>query len=135
MTNCQGKILAIDDEPIILDLIKLNLENEGYSVDICNSAEDAFQLNLSIYDFIIADVIMGKIKGAEFANKLKQNPETSHIPIILCLEKGSEDDIVTGLRAGIDDYIMKPISMRELTARIKSILRRHKINSSHNKKN
>lgn len=127
MTNCQGKILAIDDEPIVLDLIKFNLENEGYSVDILNSAEEALQLDLSIYDFIIADVKIGKISGIEFANKVKQNPVTSHIPIVICSEKGMEGDMINGLRLGIDGYIVKPFSMRELTARVQSILRRNSI--------
>lgn len=127
MTNCQGKILAIDDEPIVLDLIKYNLENEGYSVDVLNSNEDAFKLDLSKFNLIIADVRMGAISGIEFANKVKQNPKTSHIPIIICAEKGMKNDVVDGLRSGVDDYIIKPISMRELVARVGSILRRHSI--------
>lgn len=127
MTNCQGKILAIDDEPIVLDLIKYNLENEGYSVDVLNSNEDAFKLDLSKFNLIIADVRMGAISGIEFANKVKQNPKTSHIPIIICAEKGMKNDVVDGLRSGVDDYIIKPVSTRELVARVGSILRRHSI--------
>jgi DNA-binding response OmpR family regulator len=132
MIDCQGEILAIDDELIVLDLIKYNLENEGYSVDILNNVEDAFQADLSKYNLIIADVMMGTISGIEFANKLKQNPKTAHIPIIICTEKGLKADVINGLGTDIDDYIIKPLSMRELAARVRSILRRQ---SSTNKSN
>ncbi len=127
MTNCQGKILAIDDEPIVLDLIKFNLENEGYSVDTLNSAEEALRLELSIYDIIIADVKLGEMSGIEFTEKVRQNPKTSHIPIVICSERGMEGDMIYGLRSGVDGYIMKPFSVRELVARVQSILRRHSI--------
>lgn len=130
MTNCQGKILAIDDEPIVLDLIKFNLENEGYFVDTLNSAEEALQIDLSIYDFIIADVKLGELSGIEFVEKVRQNPKTSHIPIVISSEKGMEGDMVYGLKSGVDGYIMKPFSMRELVARVQSILRRHSINNA-----
>lgn len=127
MTNCQGKILAIDDEPIVLDLIKFNLENEGYSVDTLNSAEEALRLELSIYDIIIADVKLGEMSGIEFTEKVRQNPKTSHIPIVICSKRGMEGDMIYGLRSGVDGYIMKPFSVRELVARVQSILRRHSI--------
>lgn len=133
MTNCKGKILVIDDELIVLDLIKYNLENEGYSVDVLNNVEDAFLSDLSKYNLIIADVMMGTISGIEFANKVKQNPKTAHIPIIICSEKGLKGDIINGLRLGVDDYIVKPISMRELIARVGSILRRHSITRNYSK--
>lgn len=125
MTDYKGKILAIDDEKIILELIKFNLENVGYAVDICLSAEDALDLDLTQYNLIITDVMMGEISGIELANRLKANPLTDHIPIILCSAKGLEDDVVVGLNTGADDYIIKPFSMRELTARVQSVLRRH----------
>lgn len=124
MTNRQGKILAIDDEPMLLDMIKYNLENEGYSVDICNSIESALTLNLSTYNLIIYDVTMGKISSIEFLNMLKQNSNTSHIPIIISSEKIFKHNIIDLLKLGADDYILKPIPMRELAARIRSLLRR-----------
>lgn len=128
MTNCQGRILAIDDEPIVLDLIKYNLENEGYSVDISDSIEKANRsVDLSVYDLIITDVKIGKLSGIEFANNVKQNSKTSHIPIVICSDKDMKGEAINGLRSGADDYILKPFSMRELTARIQSILRRHSI--------
>lgn len=127
MTNCQGRILAIDDEPIVLDLIKYNLENEGYSVDISDSIEKANRVDLSVYDLIITDVKIGKLSGIEFANNVKQNSKTSHIPIVICSDKDMKGEAINGLRSGADDYILKPLSMRELVARIRSILRRHSI--------
>lgn len=125
MTEHKGRILAIDDEKIILELIKFNLENEGYVVNTCLSAEDALDLDLTQYTLIITDVMMGEINGIELADRLKANPLTAHIPIILCSAKGQEDDVVAGLNTGADDYIIKPFSMRELIARVQSVLRRH----------
>ena len=125
MTDYKGKILAIDDEKIILELIKFNLESEGYAVDISLSAEEALDLDLTQYTLVIADVMMGDISGIELAHRLKRNPLTAHIPIILCSAKGLEEDVVAGLNTGADDYIIKPFSMRELAARVQSVLRRH----------
>lgn len=124
MTNCQGKILAIDDEPIILDLIKYNIENEGYSVDICNSEEEALNLNLSTYNLIILDVDIDATNSCELINFIKHNSISSHTPIIILSEKKSKQNAIDWLRLGADDYIIKPLSMPGLTARIKSLLRR-----------
>ena len=124
MTNCQGKILAIDDEPIILDLIKFNLENEGYDVDIAFSAEQALTLDLREYSLILLDIMMGEISGIKMAKMLKADIKTSHIPIIFCTPKDTEDDMIMGLNLGADDYIMKPYTVRNVIARVKSVLRR-----------
>ncbi len=122
------KILVIDDEQLICDLIQYNLENEGYIVDSCHSAEDALKLDLAQYNLMIVDVMMGEISGIKFAHVVKQNPDTAHIPLIFCSAKDSEDDIVTGLNSGADDYILKPFSLREMIARVRSVLRRKNIN-------
>lgn len=125
--NAAGKILVVDDEQLICELIQYNLENEGYKVDICNSAEEALRLELENYRLIIVDVMMEEMNGIKFAHTIKQNPETAHIPLIFCSAKDSEDDIVNGLNSGADDYIPKPFSLREMIARVRSVLRRNSI--------
>lgn len=130
MPNRPIRILAIDDEPIILDLIKFNLEKDGYRVDTFSCIKDALKKNLSIYNLIITDVIINDIKSIDFISNIKQNPETTHIPIIICSIKGMEKDVTNSLNAGADDFIVKPFSTRELSARVKSMLRRQCNNAS-----
>lgn len=120
----QIKILVVDDEHTLCDVLKLNLNIEGYEVDIAYSAEEAMKFNLSQYHLIISDVMMDEINGLEFITKLHQDPETSSIPVILCTAKNDESDRVEGLLRGADDYICKPFSMKELILRVKNILRR-----------
>lgn len=124
MTNFQEKILAIDDEPIILDLIKYNLENEEYSVDICTSAKEALNINLSIYNLILLDVDMDAANSIELTNLIKQNAKTTHTPIIILSENKSKHNVIDWLRLGADDYILKPLSMPRLLARVNSLIRR-----------
>lgn len=126
MPNRPFRILAIDDEPIILDLIKFNLEKDGYRVDTFSCIKDALKNNLSIYNLIITDVMINDISNIEFISNIKQNPSTAHIPVIICSAKGMEKDVTESLNAGADDFIAKPFSTRELSARVKSMLRRQK---------
>lgn len=118
------KILVVDDEEILCEVLKLNLESEGYEVDTAHSAEQALQLNLPQYHLILLDVMMGEISGIKLAMMLKKNPLTAFIPIIFCTARDSEDDIVMGLNLGADDYITKPYTIRNVMARVKSVLRR-----------
>ena len=129
MPNRHIRILAIDDEPIILDLIKFNLEKDGYRVDTFSCIKDALKNNLSIYNLIITDVMINDISNIEFISNIKQNPSTAHIPVIICSAKGMEKDVTNSLNAGADDFIAKPFSTRELSARVKSMLRRQKSNT------
>ena len=117
-------ILVVDDEEDLCEILKFNLEVEGYDVDTANSAEEALQMNLTNYNLLLLDVMMGEISGYRLARILREQPETAHIPIIFCTARDSEDDIVTGLNIGADDYIAKPFSTREVIARVKSVLRR-----------
>jgi len=131
--NVSGsKILVIDDEELICDLIKYNLENDGFKVDICHSAEEALTMNLKDYQLMVIDVMMSEMSGVKFAHIVKQNPETAHISIIFCTARDSEDDIIKCLNTGADDYIAKPFSLRELSARVQSVLRRYN-NRNHTK--
>ncbi|MDE7347184.1 MAG: response regulator transcription factor [Muribaculaceae bacterium] len=118
------KILVVDDEPDLCEGLKLNLEIEGYEADTAYSAEEALEMDLTQYDLILLDVMMGKMSGFECARVIKRNPKTAHIPIIFCTAKNADDDMIAGLNLGADDYVTKPYNIRNILARIKSVLRR-----------
>jgi two-component system phosphate regulon response regulator PhoB len=118
------KILIVDDEETLCDVLKLNLEAEGYEADTAYSAEEALKLHLSQYSLILLDIMMGDMNGIQFARLLKNNAETKNIPIIFCTAKDTEDDMVLGLNLGADDYIMKPYTIRNVVTRVRAVLRR-----------
>ena len=118
------RILIVEDEETLCEVLKLNLENEGYDVDIAFSAEQALTYDLKSYSLILLDIMMGEISGIKLAKMLKANVLTSEIPIIFCTARDSEDDMVMGLNIGADDYITKPYTIRNVIARVKSVLRR-----------
>ncbi len=118
------KILAVDDEEDLCEILKFNLEIEGYEVDTASSAEEALKLDLSSYQLILLDVMMGEISGFKMANILRKNEKTINIPIIFLTAKDTENDMLTGFNLGADDYISKPFSLREVIARVKAVLRR-----------
>lgn len=118
------KILIVDDEQDICEILQYNLETEGYEIDTANSAEEALTLPLSGYGLILLDVMMGEMSGFQLASLLKKNPETARIPIIFITALDGEDNTVEGLNIGADDYIAKPLSMKEVKARVKAVLRR-----------
>lgn len=118
------KILVVDDEESLCEILQFNLEVEGYEVDVAFSAEEALKLDLKRYSLILLDVMMGRMSGFRMAQLLKAQPETAQIPIIFCTAKDTEDDTVAGLTLGADDYIAKPFSLREVSARVRSVLRR-----------
>lgn len=130
METIVNKILVIDDEEDICEILKFNLETEGYEVDTANSAEEALKMKLGNYDLLLLDVMMGEISGFHLANMLKKNPETSTIPIIFITARDSENDTVTGFNLGADDYIAKPFAIREVLARVKAVIRRTKGNGA-----
>ena len=128
-----NRILIVDDEETLCEVLKLNLENEGYDVDTAFSAEQALGYNLKEYSLILLDIMMGEISGIKMAKMLKADVATADIPIIFCTARDTEDDMIMGLNLGADDYIMKPYTVRNVIARVKSVLRRtasHKDNSS-----
>ena len=118
------KILVVDDEQDICEILQYNLETEGFEVDTANSAEEALELPLQDYSLILLDVMMGEMSGFQMARRLKNNPVTARVPIIFITALDSEDNLVKGLNIGADDYIAKPLSMKEVKARIKAVLRR-----------
>ena len=127
------RILIVDDEETLCEVLKLNLENEGYDVDIAFSAEQALTYDLKSYSLILLDIMMGEISGIKMVKMMKADVTTADIPIIFCTARDSEDDMVMGLNIGADDYIMKPYTVRNVIARVKSVLRRtagHKGNAT-----
>ena len=118
------RILVVDDEEDLCEILKFNPENEGYEVDTANSAEEALKMNISSYHLLLLDVMMGEISGFKMANLLKKDKKTAQVPIIFITAKDTENDTVTGFNLGADDYISKPFSLREVIARVKAVLRR-----------
>lgn len=118
------RILVVDDEEDLCEILKFNLENEGYVVDTANSAEEALKMDISSYNLLLLDVMMGEISGFKLANMLKKDKKTANVPIIFITAKDTENDTVTGFNLGADDYISKPFSLREVSARVKALLRR-----------
>lgn len=118
------RILVVDDEETLCEALRFNLEAEGYAVDTAYSAEEALCLNFSEYDLFLLDIMMGDISGIQLARIIKTSPATASKPVIFCTAKDTEDDMIAGLDLGADDYIMKPYSLRAVSARIRTVLRR-----------
>ena len=119
-----ARILVVDDEQDLLEILKFNLETEGYEVMTATSAEDALQLDIASFDLLLLDVMMGGMSGFAMARQLKDNPATAQVPIIFLTARDTENDTVTGFNLGADDYISKPFSLREVMVRVRAVLRR-----------
>ena len=124
MEESRKKVLVVDDEQDLCEILKFNLETEGYKVDTAYSAEEALNLELKSYSLLLLDVMMGGMSGFALAKKLKSEPSTASIPIIFLTARDTENDTVTGFNLGADDYISKPFSIREVMVRVKAVLRR-----------
>ena len=124
--NEKFRILVVEDEEDLNEILQFNLESEGYLVDTSFSAEEALKRDLSIYHLMILDVMMGKISGFGLAQRLRKELELT-TPVIFLTARDSENDLLTGFNLGADDYMVKPFSIRELQARVKAVLKRAKI--------
>ncbi|MBV5282794.1 MAG: response regulator transcription factor [Paludibacter sp.] len=118
------RILVVDDEEDLCEILQFNLETEGYQVDVAYSAEEALKKDISEYNLLLLDVMMGEMSGFKMARALRENPITASTPIIFLTAKDSETDRLTGFNIGADDYISKPFSIREVLARVKAVIRR-----------
>ena len=118
------KILVVDDEEDLCEILKFNLEIEGYEVDTAFSAEEALKLDIASYQLLLLDVMMGEISGFKMASILRKEEKTADIPIIFLTAKDTENDMLTGFNLGADDYRSKPFSIRQVVARVKAVLRR-----------
>lgn len=119
-----GKVLIVDKESMLCELLQFRFEKEGFIPVILNDGKKALDLDLSEFSLILVDLMTEPFSGLDLTTAVKRNPDTVGIPIIIMSAKASEDDIVDGLDAGADDYIAKPFSSRELIARVRSVIRR-----------
>lgn len=119
------KILVVDDEKDLREILQFNLASEGFEIDVAASAEEALDMTLDQYHLILLDVMMGGMSGYKMADIVRKERELD-IPIIFLTAKSSENDLLTGFNVGGDDYIVKPFSIKEVTVRIKAILKRGK---------
>lgn len=125
------KILVVDDEEALGEILKYNLELDGYEVDTALSAEEALTMDLSSYSLFILDIMMDQLSGFDFAKQLKNNTATENTPIIFCSALNGEDDTVMGLNLGGDDYITKPFVISEVLARVRAVLRRSHVSQQY----
>jgi two-component system, OmpR family, alkaline phosphatase synthesis response regulator PhoP len=116
-------ILIVDDEEDLCEILQYNLSNEGFRTDIAHSAEEALTKPLEEFDLLLLDIMMGPMSGFKFADKLRKELN-NNVPIIFLTAKDTENDLLTGFSLGADDYISKPFSVNELTARVKAVLKR-----------
>src|SRR5512133_39701 len=123
MTNKPSKILIVDDEEDICEILKFNLESEGYLVDVVSSAEEALTKNLTAYALFLLDVMMKGMSGSRLADEIRKKHKVAS-PVLFITARNTENDKLTGFSVGADDYITKPFSIREVIARIKAVLRR-----------
>lgn len=120
--NKNISILIVDDEPDIREILEFNLQNEGYNIDLAESAEEAAKILSPKHQLILLDVMMGGISGFKFADQLRK--AGNRIPVIFLTAKDTENDMLTGFSIGGDDYISKPFSIKEVVARVRSVLKR-----------
>jgi DNA-binding response OmpR family regulator len=123
MDTKNKRILIVDDEEDLCEILQYNLGTTGYQTEVAHSAEEALKRSLSSFDLILLDVMMGPMSGFKLADRLRKEMNIS-VPIIFLTAKDNENDILTGFNLGADDYIAKPFSINELTARVKAVLKR-----------
>lgn len=116
------RLLVVDDEEDIREILRFNLEYEGFEIDTAESAEEALTILTDEHQLILLDVMMGAMSGFKMADRLRK--EGNHTPIIFLTAKDTENDMLTGFSIGGDDYISKPFSIKEVVARVKSVLKR-----------
>lgn len=122
--NKKYGILVVDDEMDLCEILRFNLETEGYRVETANSAEEALTLDIPSFDLLLLDVMMEGMSGFSLAKRLKADPKTADIPIIFLTARDTENDTITGFNLGADDYISKPFSIREVLVRVRAVIRR-----------
>jgi len=123
MNKQKCKLLIIDDEEDLCEILQFNLEGEGFKTDVAYSAEEALKKDIKSFNLIILDVMMGQMSGFKLAEKIRKEMNLT-VPIIFVTAKNTENDLITGFNLGGDDYITKPFSIKEVIVRVKAILNR-----------
>jgi two-component system, OmpR family, alkaline phosphatase synthesis response regulator PhoP len=123
------RVLVVEDEEDLNEILQFNLESEGYLVDTAFSAEEALKKDLSLYHLLILDVMMGQISGFSLAQRVRKELNLN-VSIIFLTARDKENDLLTGFNLGADDYIVKPFSIKELQARVKAVIKRAKVSKS-----
>lgn len=122
-----GKIIVVEDDPDISEILQYNLEQEGYEVDVVDNGDKAVaEIMKNPPDLILLDLMLPGTNGLEIARMIRRDEQTHNIPIIMITARSEEMDILQGLEQGADDYITKPFRPREVIARVKALLRRHR---------
>lgn len=125
MSNLQPNVLIVEDEPPLVELLSYNLEKAGFQAQIARDGDEALlAVEERRPDLVLLDWMLPYVSGIEICRRLRRNPETRDLPIILLTARGEEDDRIRGLEAGADDYVVKPFSPSELVARVRAVLRR-----------
>src|SRR5512133_1690046 len=123
--NSDYKILVVDDEKDLCEILQFNLSSEGFDIEVAYSGEEALGKSIEQFDLLLLDVMMGGMSGFRLADKIRRELGLS-VPIIFLTARETENDMLTGFNVGADDYLSKPFSIKELVARIKAVLRRGK---------
>ncbi len=123
----KGNLLIVDTETMLCELLKFKFENEGFSVDIVHDGQSALKYNLAQYRLILVDLMKEKFTGIDFVQQMKRDPQAAYVPVVVISSVDDDDTVVDALDAGAEDYMAKPISSRELIARINSVLRRRRM--------
>jgi two-component system phosphate regulon response regulator PhoB len=125
VNNLQPTILIVEDEPPLVELISYNLEKAGFQAKIARDGDEAMlAVEEHKPDLVLLDWMLPYVSGIEICRRIRRNPDTRDLPIIILTARGEEDDRIRGLDAGADDYVVKPFSPSELVARVKAVLRR-----------
>ncbi len=125
MSNLQPNVLIVEDEPPLVELLSYNLEKAGFQAQIARDGDEALlAVEERRPDLVLLDWMLPYVSGIEICRRIRRNPETRDLPIILLTARGEEDDRIRGLDAGADDYVVKPFSPSELVARVRAVLRR-----------
>ncbi len=123
------RILIVDDEEDLCEILQFNLESEGYEIETAYSAEEALTMDITRFDLLLLDIMMGKISGFKLAEKIRKELKIA-VPIVFLTARDTENDILTGFNLGADDYVAKPFSIKEIIARVKAVLRRSELEVS-----
>lgn len=123
MADQRQKILIVDDEEDLCEILQFNLRGEGFNTEVAHSAEEALKKNIELFDLVVLDVMMGEMSGFKLAEKIRKEI-SENIPIVFITAKNTENDLLTGFNVGGDDYITKPFSVNEIIARVKAVLKR-----------